>query len=280
MYAISQLRDYSTLFTRSEIFRLLENDFDSIDAKINRYSLDSKFKGNTYLELYKDIYNVLLYYYPNEYIFKNQFLNTWLINELGDTDSVIYNELRLGKVIADLAMFNGVSKVFEIKTPLDKEYRLSNQLDSYRKIFNEVYLIIPLNLFDKYESFDVYCGIITYDNSHFTLKREAKRNLNIDVDLLMQIVHTREYIQIVSDFYSFLPKMDAFTQFDICRDLISNIPYDELNRLFLKTMKKRKLNNLFFKETNNQFNQVCLALNFNNKQKKILIDNLKTKFIS
>lgn len=51
-------------------------------------------------------------------------------------------------------MFNGKSKVFEIKTILDKEYRLSNQLQEYKKLFNEVYIIVPRELLSKYFEFD------------------------------------------------------------------------------------------------------------------------------
>lgn len=39
--------------------------------------------------------------------------------ELGEKDSIVFNELSIGKAHADLAMFNGVSKVFEIKTIFD-----------------------------------------------------------------------------------------------------------------------------------------------------------------
>lgn len=280
MYSINQLRDYSTLFTRSEIIRLLNNNFNSINLKIDRYPFGAKFKGSSYLNFYKSIYGLLKENYPNEYIFKNQFLNTWLIRELGNSKSIIYNELRLGKVIADLAMFNGISKVFEIKTPLDKEYRLSHQLESYKKIFNEVYIIIPEHLFEKYVGFDNTVGIITYESSKFSLKRGATMNYELDTDLLMEILHTNEYKLIVSEFYKKIPEMNSFNQFDLCKELISQIPSSDLNKLFLNVMKKRKINNVFFNKLNTEFNQICLSLNLDSNQKKILIQNLKTNTIN
>jgi hypothetical protein len=45
---INQLRDLSTLFTRSEILRLLKNDFGSVDKKLIRYDLIDKRRGSTY----------------------------------------------------------------------------------------------------------------------------------------------------------------------------------------------------------------------------------------
>ena len=112
-YSINQLRDFSSLFSRSEVNRWLEDDFESIDLKLQRYKLSEKNKGNSYLNVLRQTYKILEKNYPNEYILKNEFLTQWLKKEFGNSDSIIFNELRIGKAIADLAMFNGKSKVFE-----------------------------------------------------------------------------------------------------------------------------------------------------------------------
>jgi hypothetical protein len=149
-YSINLLRDFSSLFSRGEVFRWFENDFESIDLKLRRYRLIEKNQGNSYLSVLKKTYKLLEKHYPNEYIIKNEFLNQWLKQELGNNNSLIFNELRIGKAIADLVMFNGISKVFEIKTILDKENRLANQLQEYKKLFNEVYIIVPKVLLYRY----------------------------------------------------------------------------------------------------------------------------------
>ena len=110
-YPVNQLRDYSSLFLRSEISRLLNNDHRSINLKIERYDKCLFEKDITYLQYYKYLYRVLGKHYQNEYYFKNEFLNKWLKSELGNSDSVIFSEFRIGKAIADLAMFIGTSKV-------------------------------------------------------------------------------------------------------------------------------------------------------------------------
>lgn len=274
----NQFRDISSLFTRSEVIRWLKNDFQSIDIKLNRYNILDKNKGNSYLTILKNTYKRLEKSYPNEYIVKNEFLNRFLKTELGNENSIIYNEFRIGKVIADLAMFNGISKVFEIKTVLDKEYRLSNQVQEYKKIFNEVYIIVPTTLLSKYIKYDKKIGIIAYDNENkkFDLIQKSVRNHEIDKDVLMEILHTKEYMQIVNDFFKEIPKMNAFNQFQVCKELIKKIPNEELNKRFLETMKKRNINNLFFNKINSEFNQICLSLNLNQTERDILIQNLKS----
>ncbi|SOD15142.1 sce7726 family protein [Pedobacter xixiisoli] len=277
MYSNHQLRDYSTLFTRSEMMKLLANDFHSINAKLERYATSRRFKGHTYLKFFKHAYKVLSKHYPNEYIYKNQFLNNWLKNELGTNESVIFSELRLGKAIADLAMFNGVSKVFEIKTILDTAYRLNSQLEVYQKVFNEVYVVVPFSQLERYQGIDEEVGIIVYDDKIFHLERLATTNYNVDAHALMEILHTKEYKQLVLEYYGTLPEMNAFTQFDQCKELISQIPEAELNSLFIQAMKQRKSKQEFLKKAHIEFNQICLSLNLSTKQLDALVANLNTQ---
>ena len=280
-FTSNQLRDFSTLFSRSEVNRWLKGDFQSIDIKLERYNLTEKNKGNSYLKFLRNAYHILEENYPNEYVLKNEFLNKWLKNELGTNNSVIFNEFRIGKAIADLAMFNGVSKVFEIKTILDKEYRLSNQIQEYRKIFNEVYIIVPDVLLTKYSNYDESIGIITFDSNskNFKIVQRAKRNKELNPETLMEVLHTKEYLEITEEYYEQLPQMNSFNQFEICKGLISKIPQKELNDLFLSKMKKRKINNHFFNKVNNEFNQICLSLNLKKEERDNLINSLKTNTI-
>lgn len=274
---LNQLRDFSSLFSRSEIYNWFNNDFKSIDCKLSRYNLLEKNKGNSYLTVLKNTYKVLKENYPNEYILKNEFLNKWLRLELGNSKSILFNEFRIGKAIADLAMFNGVSKVFEIKTILDKEYRLSSQLLEYKKLFNEVYIVVPKCQITKYSTYDNNIGIITYDSDSekFELVRKSNLNLTIDINVLMEVLHTHEYIKIVKKYYTDVPELNAFNQFEICKNLLSKIPSTLLNKLFIDTVKGRNRNNFFFNKLNNEFNQICLSLNLNKLQRDNLINQLK-----
>ncbi|MFN3771646.1 sce7726 family protein [Cloacibacterium normanense] len=280
-FTSNQLRDFSTLFSRSEVNRWLKGDFNSIDIKLERYNLIEKNKGNSYLKFLRNTYHILEKNYPNEYVLKNEFLNKWLKKELGTNNSAIFNEFRIGKAIADLAMFNGISKVFEIKTILDKEYRLSNQIQEYRKIFNEVYIIVPDVLLTKYSNYDESIGIITFDSNskNFKIVQRAKRNKELNPETLMEVLHTKEYLEITEEYYEQLPQMNSFNQFEICKGLISKIPQKELNDLFLSKMKKRKINNHFFNKVNNEFNQICLSLNLKKEERDNLINSLKTNTI-
>ena len=280
VYSSDQLRDYSSLFSRRCVLEWLSGNLSSINFKIDRYDqvwLNNK--KNRYIDYLKYVYGILENQYQNEYIVKNAFLNDWLIQELGKNDSQIFSEFRIGKVIADLVMFNGRSKVFEIKTELDSNRRLNTQLEEYQKVFNDVYLIVPSKKYDEYSECGDGIGIITFDgdkNERFNLRIQANTNFDIDIKTLMQVFHTTEYKQVVTNYYGQLPTMTSFNQFEVCHDLIKNIPQKELNQLFIGQMKLRskaqKLSNRCYKE----FNQISLALKMKNENWKHLFSVLKS----
>ncbi len=275
------LIDFSTLFTRSEISRFLNNDFYSINLKLKRYNLNKKYNGKSYLYVLKDFYKQLIQYYPNEYILKNELINQILLNEKekDKKNTKIFNEFRIGKAIGDITIFNGVSRVYEIKSILDTDFRLNNQINFYSKIFNEIFIVIPFNLINKFSNFDEKIGIILFNQNtgELSIYKKAQHLENIDIDTLMQTIHTKEYIKIATSFYGKLPTMNSFNQFHICKELISKIPIEELNNLYINTIKNRKVNNTLSKKWHNELNQIFLSLNFDEKNKTKLLNNLKTK---
>jgi hypothetical protein len=280
-YNQNQLRDYSSLFSRSVAELWIKSNFDSINYKIERY--DSKWQNSsnaTYLDYLKYVYQILEKNYQNEYIFKNSFLNEWLIKEIGHNNTKVFNEFRVGNAVADLVMFNGKSKVFEIKTEFDSSKRLNLQIENYSKAFNQIFLIVPESKLSIYSKFDKSIGLISFNNNEksekFTLQRDAITNDEIDSETIMKVLHTNEYKSIVKSFYGELPIMTSFNQYNICNDLIKKIPNNELNKKFIEKMKNRYLENVLSNRYYKEFNQISLALKLNKKDREIMIKNLKS----
>ncbi|WKV14028.1 sce7726 family protein [Marivirga harenae] len=275
----NQLRDYSYLFSRSAVKEWMNGNLSSIDFKIKRYDENwySKTK-KTYIDYLKFVYSVLEKQYQNEYILKNSFLNDWLIKEMGESNSELYSEFRIGSAIADLVMFNGTSRAFEIKTELDSDKRLDSQLNQYRKVFNEIFLIVPVSKIKEYETYDSSIGIICFDilsPKRFQIVRSATRTKDIDAEALMHIFHTSEYKEIVTHYYGQLPEVTSFNQFEVCKGLIAKIPQNELNQLFINKMKSRAGNYELSARNYREFNQLSLALRMNMKNRKQLFSILK-----
>ena len=281
-FELNRLRDYSSLFSRGEVLSWFKGDFSSINFKIKRYDANWLIDdGSTYLQYLKYIYKVLTQNYRNEYIFKNEFLNEYILQELGTLNSKVFSEFKIGNSIADLALFNGVSKIFEIKTELDSPNRLKSQLSDYRTAFNCLYLIVPVSKLKLYENQDITTGLILYDHQakhgKFELYRNPQKNEEIDPNSIMSILHTNEYRSIVKDYFGELPEMTSFTQYKICKELILEIPMDRLNQIFISTMKQRGSKEAILTQNHAEFNQISLALKFNKKKKDDFLELLETK---
>ena len=274
-----KLRDYSTLFSRKHGLSWMKCDFNSLAARIEIYDQEILNDSNlTYLDYLKKIYKIIEKKHPNEYVIKNSFINHDLIDEFRTGKSSIFNEFRVGKSIVDLAVFNGCSTAFEIKSEFDTPNRLEVQILNYKSIFNQVYLIVPESKLSLYEKYDKQVGIIIFsknDKDKFFVSREASKSTNLNSNELTSVLRSNEYLTLVKRYYGYLPPMTSFNQFDTCRKLISKIPIEILNELFLSIIKARKKVPYLSKRNYKEFNQLSLALKLNKTEHAKVISNLK-----
>ena len=264
---LNKLRSYSSVFSRSSFTKLLQNDdYSFINAKIERYDLSKVGKNiNTYYDYIHYIYRVLRKQYRNEYIYKNTFLNDLLLSKYGVKNTIAINEFRVGNSIADIVMFNGTSKAFEIKTELDTDKRLSGQLADYTNVFKKCYIITHESLTKKYLQEDDHIGIIELIERPKSVilheVRAARENKEIDVDTLIRSIRTPEYKNIVKNHYGELPEMNSFNMFETCKGLMKQIPSDKLHYLFIEELKKRKSNTDIINSFCIELRQMCFAMN-------------------
>jgi hypothetical protein len=273
---LTKCRSYASLFSSTSFVRLLHyDDYSFIDAKILRY--DQSMVGKeiqTYYDYIKYAYIQLCTQYKNEYVYKNTFLNSLLLEKYGVKDTVAINEFRVGNSIADIVLFNGTSKAFEIKTALDSNKRLSTQLADYSKLFKESYVITHESLTEKYLKENSSIGIIEFTERSKKVKlrevRKAKENNTLDSDTLIRSIRTSEYKNIVKHYYGELPEMNSFTMFTTCKEMMQAIPADQLQLLFIDEIKKRKSNTTILSLFHEELRQLFFAMNLTEKSFKEL----------
>lgn len=280
IHNIEICRDLASLFSRSKVLEWMAGDISSISNVTKIHSARGiNLSAKTYLEYLRKAYSLLVSQYQNEYVYKNELLNNSLIDEIATSDAKIINELRVGKSVADIAVFNGISKAFEIKTELDSRKRLATQLPDYFDVFNEVYLLVPMSQMEDYLAVAPQLGIVgfalTDGKTNLSLSRKAKTSTELSTNKVMSVLRSQEYLNIVSDHYGALPEMTSFTQFRTCSALIAEIPPERLNELFIAQLKARDQHNILSKRYHKELNQLFLALNLNRSQKEKLISHLK-----
>jgi hypothetical protein len=277
---LNKLRSYSSVFSTKAFADLIQyNDYSFLDAKLERFDKSKIGKTfATYYDYIRYIYRELRKNYRNEYIYKNTFIKDVLIKQYALKDTIAINEFKVNSSIADIVLFNGLSKAFEIKTELDSKYRLSGQLSDYKKIFNESYIITHESLVSKYLNEDENVGIIQMVQNPRSVileeVRHAKYNENIDASVLMKTLRTAEYKNIVKSVLGELPQMNSFNMYDICYDIIKDVSAKELNPLFLNEIKKRKSSTSIINSFNMELRHLCLAMNMDDNKYQILMNKL------
>ena len=274
---MDKLRSYSSAFSRSVFFDIAEfGDFTHINWLLNQEDNINEF--STYSDYFSYLYSWLKKGYQCEYFYKNEVISQYIIKKLGTKNSIIFNEFRVGESIVDLAMFNGESKAFEIKTDFDSPKRLLKQLDSYRQIFNKVYLIVSYDRLPQYLNIIPDCiGVLSLgikgNRVIINTIREAEKSLNLDCEILMRCLRTKEYRNIVQEFYQ-IPLTGDGDIYKKCLKALESIPKQILNHLFITELKKRKSLTNLLSDIPLEFRQICLSLNLSIKKTEILINNL------
>ena len=271
----------STAFSRNAITDVMKyHDFSQLDWVLSLYN--NRNGLTTYLDLMNVVYCNMAKHYRCEYVYKNEIVRH-LVRSFRKSDrTVVFNEFRVADSIADLAMFNGESKAFEIKTEYDSIKRLSKQIRAYSRVFDKCYVVVPEEKLSLYmPTIDKATGIIllTYGKGRVCVSkfREAEPNSHIDAHTLIRCLRTNEYECMVEAYYGQLPVVSAADRFDACAEMMSRIPLPELRKMFLSAMKQRKTDLGQLKSVPQPLAQLCVALNLNDKDITSLVNILNTK---
>ena len=222
---IYRFRSYANMFSRSFFNTFIEeHDVAYISSRINKYDKKHNF---TFREYYTYIYKMLLSNYRNEYIYKNLIINKILLGKHSLNTSTILNEFRIGKSIADLVFLNGTSKVFEIKTELDNLSRFDSQVNDYRKVFKQIYIVTHISLVDKFsQAIDSNVGIIVLTkNKTLKIVREALEDMTFfDPVEMFKCLRKAEYTNIIYNYYGEIPQAKPVNYYLVCKELFVKIP--------------------------------------------------------
>ena len=275
------LRSYSSAFSRSAIIDIIKyGDYRHLGWLYSEYG-SKRDDVTNYGEYLKSLYLEMAKSYRCEYIFKNELVG-YIIKHYKKTNTVTYNELRVGKSIVDIAVFNGESSAFEIKTEFDSPRRLEKQLNDYQRIFDKCYVVVPQEKVSDYiQCIDERIGVMSLSKSRKGIaihtNRNALLNERIDSDLLISCLRTKEYERVVKDSFGDLPDVPSYEMYDKCKEMMRAIPNSVLKSSFCETMKKRKANLDGLADVPNELRQISLSLNLLPKDVSLLLNRLEKK---
>ena len=271
-----RLRDLSSVFSRRAFIDVLNfNDYSHFNWLASKYDI---LRCATYSDLLKKSYSVISKHYRCEYVYKNELIKL-LLKKYGTRNSVYFSEFRVENSIADIVMFNGESKAFEIKTEYDTSRRLDKQMDDYKRFFDKCYIIISEDKVDEYcDIVESTTGIIAMsrNNGRIILKeiRQAEQNERFESEALMSCLRIEEYKNIVLSLGESLEGVAGYDMYKYCHQVISKANPNELRDLFLREIKKRKNNTALLRKYPMSIRQMMLSLNLPEDKANKLLEQL------
>lgn len=241
-------------------------------------------------EVFDLIYDFLANEYRNEYVYKNEIINRIRHEKHDVAVSHIFSEFRTGKSRADLAVFNGTSTCYEIKTEIDTIRRLESQVSDYLRCFEHVYLVAPENKIDS--SLDILqtqVGILVLhnDGSLHTVRKAESNIENIDQLTLFRSLQKKEYLKIASDLDETVIHLNEIDAFHKAKDIFLSLDIVEAHSKFMAAIQSRRagkrdedllsqlpisLSNAFFstKMTSGMWRSFSESINQVNKEKRCI----------
>lgn len=171
---------------------------------------------------------------PNEETLRSEFYN-WIRAEVlqNPVNETLISEFPIGDNRADIVRFNGNSYAYELKSPRDSMKRVEKQIETYKKAFDYVYLVVNQQV-DCLPS-DEEIGIIEYvvPEFGFEITNEAIQLSESDPYMQLQGLRKSE----LQEIESVHPPMDKQ---DTVEKLSANFSPDVINCIFIDLMKSRK----------------------------------------
>lgn len=245
---IESLRSLSDIYSGSNLSRLIKNeDFSFFKNRIDKHANilfeeNKKYSFNSFLSL---LYQKMLSEYRNEYIYKNTITNEILIKEYKLKDTILLNEFRIGKSIADLILINGDTKLYEIKTDLDNLNRLDGQLNEYKKAIDYIYIVTNKKYVGTLSDFysESNYGLIEFEeNGNLVIHKKAILDESgFDHVTLFKLLRKNEYLNIIQNYFGYLPEVPNTKIFTTCLNLVTKIEICYFKKLVFKEIKGRTI---------------------------------------
>jgi hypothetical protein len=148
--------------------------------------------------------------YRCEYVYKSAIASRIVFGRHSPRTSSLAVELGVADSIVDVAVFNGTSTAYEIKTEYDSHRRLCTQTPAYLRAFERVYVVTHPNLAEHYASIvDKRIGILCLTNKYsFREVRPAMDDVSrIEPCVIFRMLRRQEFMSAVHEYFGPQPKM-------------------------------------------------------------------------
>lgn len=271
----------SALFTRPNFKRLSQSD-DATEVlrDVLGWQELSRFSGQTIAEIYDSAWMVIRKFYRNEYVYKNEVANRIVFGRHNPRTAGLHVELPVAGSIADLAIYNGTSTAYEIKTDLDSATRLPTQSQSYLQAFDKFYVVVSERNLYKYQSnLHENVGLLTLTKRGSL--REVKKALSnlagVDHLAMYQCLRQAEKVNIAEIISGQKISLPNGLIYQHCLSLFEKVSVQTAHRLYVEQMRARQTDikmQSFVKSLPYSLRVLGYATPLSEKKRKVVIEKL------
>lgn len=198
---LEKLRILSRMFSRPLFSTMARTgDWKRVSAYLAGHRMLRHGSAQSVSSLFDQAWNQLRLSYRNEYVYKSELANRIVFGRHSPRKAAMHVEFPVGRSVVDIAIFNGTSTAYEVKTEFDSPRRLQSQTSDYLKVFDKVYVVAhPTTAAAYAEIVQDGVGVIALNRrGSLSVLREAVSNRGqLDVRTIFRCLHRAEYVPII-----------------------------------------------------------------------------------
>ena len=241
-----RVQDAARIFNSSHLTKLAKGDL-SLMHRVSNELLEVEPHNISLIQIFDRVYTEISKHYRYEYFFKNTIANKLLLGTHSLKTATLLTEFRVGKNIADCVLINGVSTCYEIKTDYDSLVRLEEQLQSYSRLFDRVFVVTDERYVeDACKLAPEHIGIIKLTNQNRlseVRKAHDLSNQEIDLELAIKSLRSPEYQELTKKITGEVPKVGNTKMFSACVSALEACDPSSFREQYRKILKKSRKNN-------------------------------------
>lgn len=242
----NQLAALSRLFSSTVFRELAINGKSAIFARLARESglLDLQADQPQVRDLFDAAFDVLKRRGArNEYVYRAALTRRVLMGRHSLQTASMLNEFRVGTSKADVVILNGTSTVYEIKSERDSLSRLERQIQNYRKVFANVFVIAGENHVDDIlSSIPEDVGVMSLDHRcYISTRREAKNDPGRICPLtIFESLRTNEAKALLAELGISMPEVPNTLVRDELRNRFARLRAEDAHSAMLSVLKRTR----------------------------------------
>lgn len=267
-------RELSKILTTTFLKHLGKNKSLNLLYKLskNHKFIEDVLSTSNYWQLFDKTYETLSKNYRCEYVYKSEIYSK-IEKKIPENESSVLAEVRADESIADLVWLNGSSIAFEIKTEIDTNQRLSQQIESYSKLFEKTCVVTyEENVKNVIDLIPEYTGVYTLNNQNNlgVIREPLVYTKKLNHIAMFNTLRKKEYEQIIKKAYGYLPDVPNTMIYETCLKLFQEIDIIQAHNYMTDVLKKRsyKIKSKSFEHPES----IKLLIDFGNFKKQELDD--------